>query len=145
MVTYIGSAPPGLCISFWHKASFTCSAYSCWSNCYNTPPYLHEVRTVLGSPGHIERRPRRTSGGEILCRSYRIHSAQLFSPAAFRAAFGFIGVTLGNEEFLLTCGEGESFAAIGTSNRFVCETHRMASLFFNYYWVRVGAIQDLIN
>ena len=66
-----------------------------------------------------------------------------FRLAAVRAAFGFVGKTLGSIEFLLTCGEGESFAAICTRDRFVCETHGMASLFFNYYWVRVRAIQDL--
>jgi hypothetical protein len=50
-----------------------------------------------------------------------------FRLAAFKAAFGFVGKTLGSEEFLLTCGEGESFAAISTHDRFVYETHGTAS------------------
>jgi hypothetical protein len=58
-------------------------------------------------------------------------------------AFGFVGKTLGSIEFLLAGTKLECGTAIGTGNRFVCETHGMASLFFNYYWVRVGAIQDL--
>ena len=52
-----------------------------------------------------------------------------FRLAAFRTAFGFVGETLRSIEFLLAGTELKCRTAVDARDRFVCETHGMASLF----------------
>ena len=127
MVICIGAEPPGLCISFNAKLALpaqlnlvVATATIHRSTFTGFERYLGLLATLSTDHGeHLALRASAEATASIACSFFRL--------AAFRAAFGVVGVTLGSEEFLLTYGEGESFAAIGTRDRFFCETHGTAS------------------